>query len=201
MKGRAQEHGFTLIEVLIGLVILGIIALMAWRGMDTLLRSHTGVLERSTQQKTISDLVEQWTRDCESMISAEELGNWQRGLLPFVQGAQQTWWLRSTQVANRWSWQLVGYGVRDGQLQRFASGPLTDANDAIGLWLGVYREPDLLPTRALSTFVLPAIHGQLWSVQYADAAGTGSPVSMRVEWRSPQWPYPLVRSCLAGTLR
>jgi general secretion pathway protein J len=201
MKGRAQEHGFTLIEVLIGLVILGMIALMAWRGMDTLLRSHTGVLERSAQQKTISDLVEQWTRDCESMISADELGNWQRGLLPFVQGTQQTWWLRSIQVANRWSWQLVGYGVRDGQLHRLASAPLIDINEAIALWLGVYREPDLLPARALSTLVLPEINAQLWSVQYADATGAASPLSMRVEWRSSQWPHPLIRSCLAGVLR
>ncbi len=114
MKSKACEHGFTFIEVLIGLVIMGVIAIMAWRGMDTLLRSHISVLERSVQQKTITDMVEQWMRDCESMISAEELANWQRGLLPFVQGAQQTWWLRSTQAANRWSRQLVGYTLREG---------------------------------------------------------------------------------------
>lgn len=201
MKGASHEHGFTLIEVLIGLVIMGVIALMAWRGMDTLLRSHTGVLERSTQQKTIADVVEQWTRDCESMVSAEELANWQRGLLPFVQGTNQTWWLRSIQTANRWSWQLVGYTVRDGQLQRWASAPFSDANDAIALWAGVYREPDLFPARVQATFILPAVNAQRWSVQYAEGTGASAPSSLRVEWRSPEWAHPLIRSCLAGVLR
>lgn len=201
MKSKACEHGFTLIEVLIGLVIMGVIAIMAWRGMDTLLRSHTGVLERSVQQKIITDMVEQWMRDCESMISAEELANWQRGLLPFVQGAQQTWWLRSTQAANRWSWQLVGYTLREGELQRWASGPLSDANDAISLWAGVYREPDLLPARVQQTLILPAINAQRWGVEYAGATGASAPVSLQVEWRSAEWPHPLVRHCLAGVLR
>jgi prepilin-type N-terminal cleavage/methylation domain-containing protein len=201
MKSKASEHGFTLIEVLIGLVIMGVIAIMAWRGMDTLLRSHAGVLERSVQQKIITDVVEQWMRDCESMISAEELASWQRGLLPFVQGAQQTWWLRSTQAANRWSWQLVGYTLREGQLQRWASGPLSDANDAISLWAGVYREPDLLPASVQQTLILPAINAQRWSVDYAGTAGASSPMSLQVEWRSAGWPHPLVRHCLAGVLR
>lgn len=201
MKHTGNEHGFTLIEVLIGLTIMAMIALMAWRGMDTLLRSHTGVLERSTQQKSMADLVAQWSRDCESMIAVEELSNWQRGLLPYVQGAQHTWWLRSTQLANRWSWQLVGYAVRDGQLQRFASEPLSNANEAITLWAGVYREPDLIPARTQVTFALPSVNAQRWSVQYGESTGVSAPSSLRVEWRSPEWPHALVRSCLAGVLR
>lgn len=201
MRGTSHEHGFTLIEVLISLVIMGVIALMAWRGMDTMLRSHTGVLERSTQQKTIADVVEQWTRDCESMVSAEELANWQRGLLPFVQGTNQTWWLRSMQAANRWSWQLVGYTVREGQLQRWASAPLGDANDAIALWTGIYREPDLFPSRVQPTLILSTVNAQRWKVQFGEGAGASAPSSLRVEWYSPEWSHPLVRSCFAGVLR
>ncbi len=40
---NSPEAGFTLMEVLIGLFIMGTVAMLAWRGMDLLLRSHSTV--------------------------------------------------------------------------------------------------------------------------------------------------------------
>jgi general secretion pathway protein J len=96
MKARNQyEAGFTLMEVLIGLFIMGVVAVLAWRGLDTLLRSHSTVLERSATSKSEQDLVAQWVRDCETMVSNDEIDALQKGLLPFVQGNQNVWWVRS----------------------------------------------------------------------------------------------------------
>ena len=43
MKSRA---GFALIELLVGLVILAIVGLLAWRGLDSILRAKDAIENR-----------------------------------------------------------------------------------------------------------------------------------------------------------
>ena len=198
---NSPEAGFTLMEVLIGLFIMGVVAMLAWRGMDILLRSHSTVLERSANSKSEHDLVSQWVRDCETMVSSDEIDALQKGLLPFVQGNQNVWWVRSYQSANRWAWQIVGYRLADGEVQRWASEPLTNINEALGLWTGIYREPDLLSESVQKSFTLAGIGSWQWNVIAANPSNPSAPRSMRVVWRFANASSAITRACLAGVRR
>ncbi len=196
-----REAGFTLMEVLIGLFIMGVVAVLAWRGMDILLRSHSTVLERSAQSKGEHDLVAQWVRDCETMVSSDEIDALQKGLLPFVQGNQYFWWVRTHQSTNRWASQIVGYRLADGEVQRWASEPLTNINEALGLWRGIYREPDLLPERVQKSLSLGGIGSWQWNVIAANPNNPSAPRSLRVVWRFANSSASITRACLAGVMR
>ena len=51
---RARQQGFTLIEVLVAISVMAIMALMAWRGMDSMLRTQTGLQHRADQIRTLA---------------------------------------------------------------------------------------------------------------------------------------------------
>lgn len=210
MNCHQQCEGFTLIEVLVGLLIMGVVALLAWRGIDILLRSHTTVLERSVQSKNENDVVSQWVRDCETMLSSETMEASQPKLSSFVQGNQQTWWIRSQHGGNRWTWQIVGYRLANGEFQRFASEPINNIYEALALWAGIYRDPDLMPARVQQTLSLSGVSGWQWSVtanQLAGSLATGGaavpspPRALRIALRLSSPGQFITRACLAGVLQ
>ncbi|NUZ05619.1 prepilin-type N-terminal cleavage/methylation domain-containing protein [Piscinibacter koreensis] len=61
--GRAAARGFTLVEVLVALVIMAIIAMMTWQGVDGVVRARDSSqvsLERTLRLHTV---ISQWERD------------------------------------------------------------------------------------------------------------------------------------------
>lgn len=56
-------RGFTLVEVLVALFIMAVLAMMAWRGIDALVRSRDGAQGNSQQILLLSTTVNQWEQD------------------------------------------------------------------------------------------------------------------------------------------
>ena len=60
---RPALRGFTLVEVLVALFIMAVLAMMAWRGIDALVRSRDGAQGSADQILVLSTAVSQWEQD------------------------------------------------------------------------------------------------------------------------------------------
>ena len=60
----SRMKGFTLIEMMIALVIMGIIGLMAWRGLDGLVRGKERLESHANQQRDLHYALTLLDRDC-----------------------------------------------------------------------------------------------------------------------------------------
>ena len=60
---RRRHRGFTLIEVLVALLILSILATMAWQGVDAMVRTRDGARQATEGMLRLSTVVAQWEQD------------------------------------------------------------------------------------------------------------------------------------------
>ena len=110
-----KSRGFTLVEVLVALVILTLMALLAWRGIDALLTSRDiaeAHLARSTRLQTV---LQQWEQDLLAVQDSSVMPK-----LAF-DGAS----LRLTRRQEQ-GLQVVAWTLREGRLYRWA-GPVVQS--------------------------------------------------------------------------
>ena len=62
--------GFTLIEVMVVLLIMSIMALLSWQGIQTMLKTREQSLELVSGVDTIQTAVSQWRVDLDNTLSA-----------------------------------------------------------------------------------------------------------------------------------
>ena len=60
MSTRRVDAGFTLVEVLVALIIMAVVGLMAWRGMDPVNRGRMTLDRRPTQNSSDIPLARQF---------------------------------------------------------------------------------------------------------------------------------------------
>lgn len=161
-----RDQGFALIEVLVAMTIMALVGLMAWRGMDALILGREVIDRRANQDAVYTQLVNQFERDCQFILRAEVLGT-----NPLSAGAKNIWWIRQLQVDNRDAWMIVGYGITPAGLQRWTSAPLLRRTEAVALWAGVNRDPDLLSSNFRVSLTLPDVIRQTVFVRTALASG------------------------------
>lgn len=73
---RARALGFTLIEVLVAIGIMALMAVMSWRGIDTMLRTQTGLQQRSDQVRTLQAGLAQWQTDLNRLSGLQSTPSW-----------------------------------------------------------------------------------------------------------------------------
>ena len=190
---KKSERGFALIEMVVALVIMALVGLMAWRGMDAMIRGREVIDKRANQDADYSQLVRQFERDCQSVLSKEEIANLASSVSgsaissSIAAGAKNIWFLRRYRADNMDAWLIAGYTVGPAGLQRWTSRPLMQRADAGALWAGIARDPDLSSSDLLVSLELPFIVRQSFQVQTSvvngaggsgiSAGGTGSPNS------------------------
>lgn len=120
MKRQQRLSGFTLVEVLVALAVMAVIAALAWRGVDGMLRAREGTrasLDRTTRLNTV---LTQWEQDLQAVFDTQ-------GIVPAIAFDGQT--LRLTRLAAGGSAadgvQLVAWSLRSGVWQRWASPGVT----------------------------------------------------------------------------
>jgi general secretion pathway protein J len=157
MKQSRHGSGFTLIELLVAITILALLAVLSWRGLDSILRARSALSQDMAFTRVLQATFNQIEADLRS--AARDVGT--KTQLPGVQFfAGEMLLLRyqfSATGAGRW--QLVRYNVNEGELQRRAVtvntwGDLQRWQNTPQAWLSV--EPQNLVTniRTLSWQVL-----------------------------------------------
>lgn len=175
-----SERGFALIEMVVALVIMALVGLMAWRGMDAMIRGREVIDKRANQDADYSQLVRQFERDCQSVLSKDEIASLASSVTggainsSVAAGAKNIWFLRRYRADNVDAWLIAGYVVGPAGLQRWTSRPLLQRTDAGALWAGIARDPDLSSSDLLVSLELPSIVRQSFQVQTSVVNGAGS---------------------------
>jgi general secretion pathway protein J len=64
---RLRHRGFTLVEVLVAVVIMAIMSLMAWQGVDGIVRARESNQERLELTLRLETVIAQWEQDLASL--------------------------------------------------------------------------------------------------------------------------------------
>ncbi len=193
-----RQSGFTLVEVLVALVIMAVLAAMAWQGIDAMVRSRAVTQENIERTLRLSSVLSQWEHDLLSLQGpapgpspppaggaggagpspAPRPGGFAN---PFYDGNALRLYRRTENGL-----QVVVWAVRDGALTRWASPPTIDATQLTQDWL---RSQQLLGNEPNHLRALEGLSGMqvfcyretdnAWSNCQSTAAGTRL-VGMRV---------------------
>src|SRR4051812_37367116 len=122
-----RQGGFTLIEVLVAVVIMAIMSLMAWQGVDGIVRARDSNQSRLEQTLRLETVVSQWEQDLASLqettaVPALTCDGQSVRLTRRVEGGMQVvmWSLRPDSSDAMW--------------QRWASPPVTTTTALQEMW-------------------------------------------------------------------
>jgi general secretion pathway protein J len=178
-KRAAQHSGFTLVEVLVALMVMALMAAMAWQGVDGVVRSRNDSQTRLEQTLRLNTVIAQWEQDLSSVqdttaapglqfdgVSLRMTRNAPGGMQVVV------WSLRPSS--------LIGGGaanpaLKGEVLQRWAGPVVTSKNELQEQWFRSLQflgtEPGQLSTMSgLSTWQVYFYQGNAW----ANAQSTGN---------------------------
>jgi general secretion pathway protein J len=181
VPGAVRRHslrGFTLVEVLVALFIMAVLAGLAWRGVDSLVRARDAsqALIESTQR--LNTVLAQWEQDLAALHDSTAV--------PALSFDGRTLRIvRTTDGGVR----LVAWAVHEGTLQRWTGPPTTRVTALQESWLSSQqlqgREPGQLKVLTnIDDFQVFFYRGNAWT----NAQSTGDLVAPRPPPRAPQPP-------------
>lgn len=140
---RPWTHGgFTLIEVLVAISVMALMALMAWRGLDGMLRAQSSLQSRSDEIRSLQAGLAQWQTDLDQLAELAGTPSWDwdgkvlrltRRTAPVDSSAAATTTTPSVQVV-AWTWRNNPGRPGGGDWQRWQSEPLTQGQDWYAAW-------------------------------------------------------------------
>ena len=134
MMPRRGQHGFTLLELLVAVALMGILAVLCWRGLDTVLRSRDVITQSSDELRALTTAFAQMEDDLQRSWAVRLLGVPGRDVIIFTRGSADgpvalDLLRESGNLDERLRLQQVIYRLRDGQLER-GFGPWVPPNAA-----------------------------------------------------------------------
>ena len=73
---QQATRGFTLIEVLVAISAMALMSLMAWRGLDSMLRSQSSLQSRSDEIRSLQAGLAQWQTDLDQLAELPATPSW-----------------------------------------------------------------------------------------------------------------------------
>ena len=119
----SAQHGLTLVELLVAISIMAFVAVLGWRGLDSITRARASLNQELEQTRGMQLAFAQMQTDCMNVVNAAELD----GRAPVqIDPARITLIRRTQPEAQPGALQLVTYRLRDGLLTREESQPTRD---------------------------------------------------------------------------
>jgi general secretion pathway protein J len=215
---RVRARGFTLVELLLAISILAVIAVLGWRGLDSIIRSRVTLTADMEQTRGLQLAFAQMQSDSGNLASTELLHR-----RAFIQAEDNRITLvRMVMAENQPTrLQVVSYRVNaDGVLTRRESAGTRELTELDNLWQAALSDTDTSNTDgavALQSNVqgmsmrlwVPGTAGTTTAANAGDwvaAAGTSSsgsaipPIALEVSLTLRGQQVPLVKSFLLGAL-
>ncbi|MEJ2769344.1 PulJ/GspJ family protein [Mycetohabitans sp. B46] len=115
-----RQRGFTLIELLVAIAILAVIAVLSWRGLDSIMRSREAISRAMEDERVLAQLFDQMRADVRQAATDDQAGTAAvaigNGELRIVR------LLLAQDSAPRL--QVVRYRLDNGRIIRLASPPI-----------------------------------------------------------------------------
>ena len=165
MTRRSRSRGFTLVEVLVAMMIMAILAMMAWQGVDGIVRARNASQSRLEQTLRLNTVIAQWEQDLASLQESSAVP----GLV--FNGAS----LRLTRRADNglqvvvWAlYPAADGGTGGGEWLRWAGPAVTSSTELQDSWLRSQqfqgKEPGQVRTlTGVAQWQMYCFQGNAWS--------------------------------------
>lgn len=170
---RTSAVGFTLIEVMVAIAILALIAVISWRGLDSLTRTQTQTQRYGDEVQRLQTGLAQWGADFDAMLSLNDVSpiDWDGRVLRLTR--------RST-VSDAQGLLVVAWTRREidgtGQWLRWQSPPLRTRAELLDAWQRAARwaQTPSEDDQAREVAVGPLAH---WQIYYFRNDSWSNPLS------------------------
>ena len=137
MMSRSRRAGFTLVELLVAIGILAMVAVLGWRGLDSIVRARVALTADMETTRGMQLAFAQMENDCQNAAGQELM----RGQPALLWDADRLTLVRKVFVENEPSrLQVVSYRIVNGQLLRRESPGSRDLSQIAGLWQAIVSD-------------------------------------------------------------
>lgn len=139
---RYKDAGFTLIELLVAISILAIVAVLGWRGLDSIVRSREVLTAELEKTRSLQLTFAQLQSDCSLNVNPLSYPNIPEGRSSWIE-PQRLILIRNEYIDDvAPSMQVIVYRIRNANLTRFESAPTRDLEELKQLLNQARNPPD-----------------------------------------------------------
>ena len=136
---RARHNGLTLVELLVAISVLGFVAVLGWRGLDSIVRARIALTSDMEQTRGMQLAFAQLQSDCAHLASPSSLPN----RIPLAIEKARLTLVRTVFADNQPSrLQVITYRVINGMLTRRESPATRDLRELDTLWQTAVNDTD-----------------------------------------------------------
>ena len=130
-KHQHRQKGMTLIELLVAISVLAVIAVLGWRGLDSIVRARLALTGDLEQTRGMQLAFAQLQSDCAHLADASVLPK----RMPLTAGQGRLTLVRTVFADNQPTrLQVVAYRVKEGVLTRRESAATRDLTELDAMW-------------------------------------------------------------------
>jgi len=154
----STQVGLTLVELLVAISVLGFVAVLGWRGLDSIVRARIALTSNLEQTRGMQLTFAQMQSDCAQLASPTVLS----GRVPLAVQQGQITMVRMVYADNQPSrLEVISYRVKDGLLTRRESPATRDLRELDTFWLNATSDTDTSQPVVLQSDVA-AMKVRLW---------------------------------------